>query len=144
MPYYTSYPPASYTSELRPSTLTPTSLRTTTLPTIYSTLLLTATFSSINVSFDAPTPAGPRTILYGTKRPSDNVWNLSLPTHEHRAMTIVRSETHAKIAMYAAASFGHPSSRTFHRTVQLGYLSNYPISPRPCFGSIVLTLQPPV
>jgi hypothetical protein len=87
---------------------------------------LTATFSNTKVSFDAPTTAGPRTILYGTKHPSENVWHFSLPRNEPRAMTIVRNETHAEIAMYAAASFGHPSSRTFHRAVQLGYLSNYP------------------
>ena len=42
---------------------------------------LTATFSSTNVSFDAPTPDGPRTIIYGTKHPSENVWHLSLPSH---------------------------------------------------------------
>ncbi len=87
---------------------------------------LTATFSNTKVSFDAPTTADPRIILYGTKHPSENVWHFSLPRHEPRAMTIVRNETHAEIAMYAAASFRHPSSRTFHRAVQLGYLSNYP------------------
>ncbi len=34
----------------------------------------TATFSNTKVSFDAPTTAGSRTILYGTKHPSENVW----------------------------------------------------------------------
>ena len=87
---------------------------------------LTATFSSTEVSFDAPTSSGSRTILYGTKNPTDNVWHFSLPQHPHKAYPVVRYETQAEIALYAMASFGHPSFRTFHRAVQLGYLSNYP------------------
>jgi hypothetical protein len=87
---------------------------------------LTATFSNTNVSFDAPTSSGSRTILYGTKNPTDNVWYFTLPQHPHKAFPVVRNETQAEIALYAMASFGHPSFRTFHRAVQLGYLSNYP------------------
>ncbi len=34
---------------------------------------LTATFSNTKVAFDAPITAGPCTILYGTKHPSENV-----------------------------------------------------------------------
>ena len=87
---------------------------------------LTATFSNTKVSFDAPTSSGSRTILYGTKNPTDNVWYFSLPQHPHKAFPVVRNETQAEIALYAMASFGHPSFRAFHRAVQLGYLSNYP------------------
>ncbi len=87
---------------------------------------LTATFSSTKVSFDAPTSSGSRTILYGTKKPTDNVSHFSLPQHPHKAYPVVRNETQAEIALYAMASFGHPSFRTFHRAVQLAYLSNYP------------------
>ena len=87
---------------------------------------LTATFSNTKVSFNAPTSSGSRTILYGTKNPTDNVWYFSLPQHPHKAFPVVRNETQAEIALYAMASFGHPSFRAFHRAVQLGYLSNYP------------------
>ena len=65
--------------------------------------------------------------MYGLKEPGDNVWRFSLPkARPSAAYNVVRHEQHAELALYASATFGSPTYKTFHNALAKGWLSNYP------------------
>ena len=88
---------------------------------------LSATYTNDDLQITTPTPNGPQTILYGLKEPGDNVWRFSLPkARPSAAYNVIRHEQHAELALYASATFGSPTYKTFHNALAKGWLSNYP------------------
>ena len=88
---------------------------------------LSATYTNDDLQITTPTPNGPQTILYGIKEPGDNVWRFSLPkARPSAAYNVIRHEQHAELALYASATFGSPTYKTFHNALAKGWLSNYP------------------
>jgi hypothetical protein len=88
---------------------------------------LSATYTNDDLQITIPTPYGPKTILYGVKQPGDNVWRFSLPKSRLAAThNVIRHEQEAKLALYASATFGSPTFKTFYDALLKGWLSNYP------------------
>jgi hypothetical protein len=88
---------------------------------------LSATYTNDDLQITTPTPYGPKTILYGVKETGDNVWRFSLPkSRPAAAHNVIRHEQHAELALYASATFGSPTFKTFHNALAKGWLSNYP------------------
>jgi hypothetical protein len=88
---------------------------------------LSATYTNDDLQITTPTPNGPQTILYDLKEPGDNVWHFSLPkARPSAAYNVIRHEQHAELALYASATFGSPTYKTFHNALAKGWLSNYP------------------
>ena len=88
---------------------------------------LSATYTNEDLQITTPTPYGPKTILYGVKQPGDNVWRFSLPkSRSAAAHNVIRHEQHAELALYASATFGSPTFKTFYNALPKGWLSNYP------------------
>ncbi len=88
---------------------------------------LSATYTNDDLQITTPTPYGPQTILYGIKRPGDIVWRFSLPKSRLAAShNVIRHEQHAELALYASATFGSPTLKTFYNALSKGWFSNYP------------------
>jgi hypothetical protein len=90
-------------------------------------LIVSATYTNDDLQITTPTPYGPKTILYGVKQTGDKVWRFSLPKARlSAAHNVIRHEQHAELALYASATFGSPTFKTFHNTLSKGWLSKYP------------------
>ena len=88
---------------------------------------LSATYTATDLQISAPTTHGPKTIIYGVKNRNANVWRFSLPkTRRTTASNVVRHEQHAELVLYASATFGSPTTKTFYNAVAKGWLTNYP------------------
>ena len=88
---------------------------------------LSATYTDTDLQISAPTAHGPKIIIYGVKNRNSNVWRFSLPkTRQSTASHVVRHEQHAELVLYASATFGSPTTKTFYQAVAKGWLTNYP------------------
>ncbi len=84
----------------------------------------TATYSRDGLNISDPHH---HTVIYGTKSPADNVWRFSLPRpRQPSAHIVVRHEQDAELVLYATASFGFPTYKTFYHAANMGWLTNYP------------------
>jgi hypothetical protein len=76
---------------------------------------LSTTYTDTDLQISAPTTHGPRIIIYGAKNRNANVWCFSLPkTRQTTASDVVRHEQHAELVLYASATFGSPTTKTFY------------------------------
>ena len=88
---------------------------------------LSATYTNTDLRISAPTAHGPKIIIYGVKNRNSNVWRFSLPkTRQSTASHVIRHEQHAELVLYASATFGSPTTKTFYQAVSKGWLTNYP------------------
>ena len=88
---------------------------------------LSATYTDTDLQVSAPTSHGSKIIIYGVKHRNANVWRFSLPkSRPSAALNVVRHEQHAELVLYASATFGSPTFKTFYQAVANGWLTNYP------------------
>jgi hypothetical protein len=88
---------------------------------------LSVTYTNDDLQITTPTPHGPKTILYGVKETGDNVWRFSLPkTRPSAAHNVIQHKQHAELTLYASATFGSSTFKTFPKALTKGWLSNYP------------------
>ena len=86
---------------------------------------LSATYTNTDLRISAPTAHGPKIIIYGVKHRNANVWHFSLPkSRPSAALNVVRHEQHAELVLYASATFGSPTFKTFYQAVANGWLTN--------------------
>jgi hypothetical protein len=88
---------------------------------------LSATYTDTDLQISAPTTHRSKIIIYGVKNRNANVWRFPLPkTRQTTASNVVRHEQHAELVLYASATFGSPTTKTFYQAVAKGWLTNYP------------------
>ena len=88
---------------------------------------LSATYTDTDLQVSAPTSHGSKIIIYGVNHRNANMWRFSLPkSRPSAALNVVRHEQNAELVLYASATFGSPTFKTFYQAVNNGWLTKYP------------------